>query len=163
MAEFWIVWGLSGISIATALIAGVFMAFSDFIMRSFGTIEPSIGMEAMRSINRKVYGSVFLVMLIGTTPVSAAAILLGFTSGGSMGWLAAGGTIYLAGVFGTTVLFNVPMNNRLDGLKTDDPAAQKYWRHYVDVWTRWNHVRSIASVLSAACFLTAAVSLGSAA
>ena len=62
-------YGLSGLLMA--LVAGVFLAFSDFVMRSLSDASPRAGIEAMQIINRKVYSSVFLVWLLGLAPVSA--------------------------------------------------------------------------------------------
>jgi hypothetical protein len=60
----------AGTAFAMALVAGVFMAFSDFVMRSLRVAAPGAGIEAMQQINREVYGSVFLVGLLGLVPVS---------------------------------------------------------------------------------------------
>ena len=48
--------------IATGLVAGVFLTFSDFVMRSLSASEAIAGAEAMQEINRKVYGSIFLTL-----------------------------------------------------------------------------------------------------
>lgn len=137
-------------ALATALVGGVFLTFSDFVMRSLSAATPEAGMEAMQLINRKVYQSVFMVLLLGLVPVVIALAL----AEGSR-WTIAGGVIYLAGVMGVTMLGNVPMNKRLDLLRRD-PAGLAYWRDYAHRWTRWNHVRSVASILAAASFLIAA-------
>jgi uncharacterized membrane protein len=47
-----------------------------------------------------------------------------------------------------TIVFNVPRNNALARL---DPAnSVAAWRRYVQEWTWWNHVRTLAAVLAAA-------------
>ena len=93
------VYGLSGLLLA--LIAGVFLAFSDFVMRSLRAATPSAGIEAMQLINRKVYSSVFLVWLLGMAPVSAALAFYawGFVEGLAQDWFIAGGVIYVLGTF----------------------------------------------------------------
>ena len=45
------------------------------------------------------------------------------------------------------------MNKRLDELDPDDPDAAAYWNRYLVVWTRWNHLRTLASVGSALLFV----------
>ena len=59
------VWGLIALAMATGLVAGVFLTFSDFVMKSLFAAEPAAGTEAMQIINRKVYNSIFMVLLIG--------------------------------------------------------------------------------------------------
>ncbi len=137
-----------------ALISGVFLAFSDFVMRSLRAASPTSGIEAMQQINRKVYSSVFLVWLLGMAP---AAVLLSFyafffVEGPASTWWIAGGAFYVIGTFLVTVLGNVPMNQRLDPMTPDGIAAQDYWRTYATFWTLWNHVRTVASAIAAACF-----------
>ena len=76
-------WVLAAASIAAGLVAGVFLTFSDFVMRSLGASAPAAGMEAMQQINRKVYRSVFMVLLLGLVPVSLAIAVYAAVSGGS--------------------------------------------------------------------------------
>ncbi len=136
-----------------ALISGVFLAFSDFIMRSLRAASPPSGIEAMQQINRKVYSSVFLALLVGMAPVATVLSLyaFAFVDGPEKPWWIAGGAFYVAGTFLVTVLGNVPMNKRLDPMSPDGVVAQDYWRSYATTWTVWNHVRTVASALAAAC------------
>ena len=52
------------------------------------------------------------------------------------------------------MIWNVPLNNRIDRA---DPAAdnEALWRHYLDRWTLWNHVRTIACLVAAGLFIRA--------
>jgi uncharacterized membrane protein len=50
-----------------------------------------------------------------------------------------------------TVGFNVPRNERLAHLEPGSPQAAEYWLVYLREWSFWNHVRSAASLASAAC------------
>lgn len=142
-----------------ALVAGVFLAFSDFVMRSLGAARPSAGIEAMQQINRKVYGSVFLIWLLGLVPVSAGLMLYAWLAidGPAQAWFLVGGALYVVGTFLVTVLGNVPMNRRLDAMPPDGAATRTYWATYATIWTLWNHLRTAAAVLAAAAFLIGCV------
>ncbi len=146
-------YGLSGLLMA--LVAGVFLAFSDFVMRSLSDASPRAGIESMQLINRKVYSSVVLVWLLGLVPVSAilSAYAWAFVQGPAQAWFVAGGVFYFVGTFMVTMLGNVPMNRRLDTMATDVAATQIYWISYATFWTMWNHVRTVASALAAGSFL----------
>lgn len=150
--------GVTLSAIATGLVAGVFLTFSDFVMRSLHAASPTAGIEAMQEINRKVYRSIFMVLLLGMVPVSAAISAYAYVviAGPASAWLTAGGLLYIVGVFLVTVFFNVPMNNKLDAMAFADAETETYWSRYASVWTRWNHVRSIASAGAAACFTVGA-------
>jgi uncharacterized membrane protein len=53
------------------------------------------------------------------------------------------------------MVFNVPLNNRLSVLNPDTAEAAKYWLTYLSEWVRWNHVRTIASVMATALLILA--------
>ena len=148
--------------ISSGLVSGVFLAFSDFVMKSFATATKPGGIEAMQVINRQVYRSVFLALLMGTAPFSLllAALAWVFIPGPAAAWLIGGSVIYWLGVILVTLACNVPMNLRLDPMDRDAPDSQIYWMTYLSSWTRWNHVRVIASAGSSVCFLAGSLALG---
>ena len=141
---------------AYALVGGVFMAFSDFVMRSLALTDGAGGVEAMQSINREVFRWIFMVLFIGLAPVSLLiAGYGGWVLGGQAGTLMLlGGVIYFVGCFGVTVFFNVPMNEELAGMDAQIDATRAYWEAtYLPRWTFWNWVRAAACAVSAALLL----------
>ena len=62
--------------------------------------------------------------------------------------------VYLAGMFGSTLVFNVPLNNML-AQAVAGPDAAVQWSLYLRDWTAWNHVRTVSSVLAAILFTAA--------
>ncbi len=143
--------------LAYALVGGVFLAFSDFIMRSLSLTGGVGGVDAMQVINREVFRWVFMALFLGMAAVSLvisgyAAISL---SGPAGTLILLSGLVYLFGCFGVTVLFNVPMNEALAGMDLAAEATQSYWTGtYLPRWTFWNSVRTIACGLSAMLLLT---------
>ena len=144
--------------IAALLVSGVFLSFSDFTMRGFLQAPDSAGAAAMQGLNRTVYRSIFMVLLIGLVPVSALLALAGLA-----GWLPGRGLLllaalsYLAGVMAVTGRGNVPMNHTLEALAPDAPETGVYWQHYARRWTRLNHIRTAASFTSGLLWTAAAV------
>lgn len=132
-------------ALVMAVNAGVFLAFSDFIMPSFAQTDPTSGRRAMQAINTRVLRSIFVVSLIGMGPVALALAVWGWMQDAPL--IVVGGVIYALGVVGVTMLGNVPMNNRLDR----GEAAEGYWGTYQTGWTRWNHLRTVANVVAAGC------------
>jgi uncharacterized membrane protein len=49
-----------------------------------------------------------------------------------------------------TILFNVPLNNRLAAAAADDSVKGETWKHYFIYWTRWNHLRALCSLITVA-------------
>lgn len=144
--------------LAYALVGGVFLAFSDFIMRALSLTGGSGGAEAMQAINREVFRWVFMTLFLGLAAVSLALVVfaaLGLT-GPAATLVASAGLIYLLGCFGVTIVFNVPMNEALAGMDLSHDATRAYWTAtYLPRWTFWNTVRTLACGLSAALLLFA--------
>lgn len=149
------------LALVTAIVAGVFLTFSDFVMRALRASPPDTGIQSMQAINRTVYRSVFLVLLLGMAPVSLAILFftvsLPMTAGSY--WLLWGSVIYLLGVIAVTMICNVPMNKRLDAMVPEARETRLYWVKYARNWTLWNHLRTLASAAAAYCFLMGALLL----
>ncbi|WP_339670947.1 anthrone oxygenase family protein [uncultured Roseovarius sp.] len=150
-----------GTAVGMALVSGVFLAFSDLVMRSLRRASPTVGIEAMQMINREVYGSAFLVALLGLVPVSGVLAVYAVLriEGLASDWFVAGAAIYGIGVVLVTMLGNVPMNRRLDLMTSEAAQTRDYWQHYARRWTRLNHLRTLASALAAAAFVAGTVLL----
>ncbi len=161
MSPIWMIVTSASAVVICGLVAGVFLAFSDFVMKSFSASTPVAGMECMQVINRKVYRSLFLPMLLGMAAASLALIAFGLlnpqVSGSS--WIISAGMTYIIGVFIVTMVFNVPMNNRLETLEPNTKQASIYWPEYTRNWTRWNLVRTLASTAAMILFLIATIQL----
>ncbi|MCB9613162.1 MAG: DUF1772 domain-containing protein [Sandaracinus sp.] len=140
------------------MMAGLYFAFSAFVMRSLAALPDTRGMEAMVSINRVIVASPFLVLFFGTTLASLALGAWGIARWGQARSVALvlGGAVYVLGHFGTTAAFNVPLNDALDRVDPASSEAARLWADYVVRWTRWNHVRTVACLASTLLFLAAA-------
>ena len=139
-------------ALGCALLGGLYFAFSAFIMTALAQIGPA-GIAAMNSINAVILRSWFMPFFIGTTLACAVLAVAGVLSAGDPRrlFMAGGGILYVAGMFGVTMFFNVPLNNALA------TAGPETWPRYLATWTRWNHVRTLASMGAAALFIAALV------
>lgn len=142
--------------LAYALVGGVFLAFSDFIMRALSVTSGQGGPEAMQAINREVFRWIFMALFLGLAPVSLLIAVYGamVVEHGSGTVMMVAGMTYFVGCFGVTLAFNVPMNESLAGMEASADATLDYWsRTYLPRWTFWNTVRTTACGLSAALLL----------
>ena len=62
--------------LSSALIGGVFFAFSSFIMKSLSRVPSSEGIAAMQSINIVVLNRSFLSAFMGTAAISLLLVVL---------------------------------------------------------------------------------------
>lgn len=152
-------------TLAYALIGGVFLAFSDFIMRSLAQTGGTGGVEAMQVINREVFRWIFMALFLGMAAMSAFIVIYCamYLGGGPGTLILLGALVYLVGCFAVTVFFNVPMNEALANMELPSEATRDYWTGtYLPRWTMWNTVRTIACVLAAAMMLVGLVWLAQA-
>jgi uncharacterized membrane protein len=142
--------------LAYAIVCGVFLAFSDFIMRSLAHTGGTGGVEAMQVINREVFRWVFMALFLGMAAVSVFILIYGAMNlnGGPGKLIMLGALIYLFGCFAVTVFVNVPMNETLAGMDLSTDTTKDYWtRTYLPRWTTWNTVRTLACALASAVML----------
>jgi uncharacterized membrane protein len=132
--------------IGAGLMAGVYFAFSTFIMAAFDRLGPVPAARAMNAINEVILRSWFMPLFFGSTLIYAALAIVALFDSGLAGraWLCATSLVYVIGMFLCTALFNVPLNNRL--ATAGDDSVTEAWQHYIVYWTRWNHLRSLSSL-----------------
>lgn len=144
-------------AVGCGLMAGIYFAFSTFIMRALGEIDSASGIAAMQAINQVIQRSLFIVLFFGTTLSTAALTVMALMSPEAplRAALLIGGFAYLLGMFGCTVVLNVPLNNALDRHDPSSPEGARFWQVYLTRWTRWNHIRTVASTVSCVCYIGA--------
>jgi uncharacterized membrane protein len=139
------------LAVGAGLVAGVFFAFSTFVMKALAQLPSEQGIAAMQRINIVVLNPVFLSLFVGTALIAGICGLGAVVVWGSVRstLLLAAAVIYVAGCFGVTVAFNVPRNERLALLQAGSVEAAAYWQVYLREWLFWNHVRTVASSAAA--------------
>ena len=143
--------------LGSGLVAGIFFAFSTFVMRALGRLPQNQGISAMKAINVTVINPWFFLAFFGTGAVCllVAFLALGSSAGTHRAYLLAGCALYLLGCLLVTMAFNVPLNNRLASADPDSSGAEALWAHYLSRWTLWNHVRTAAPLAAAGLFTMA--------
>ena len=144
-------------AVGCGLLAGLYFAFSTFIMTALGRIDQAHGVAAMNAINSTILRSLFMPLFFGTTLASLVLAVIGLFRWGEPGAAAmlAAGLIYVPGMFLCTMFFNVPLNNALAAVDPTRGADASVWARYLDRWTLWNHVRTIASTAACALYIAA--------
>jgi uncharacterized membrane protein len=141
-------------AIGCGLVAGVFFAFSTFVMPALARLQPSQGITAMQSINITAINPLFMLALFGTALaclILAVFVLFKWQQSGAV-YLLVGSLLYLIGTIGVTIACNVPLNDALAIVKPDSAEGATLWARYLTDWTFWNHVRTIAAIIAATLF-----------
>jgi uncharacterized membrane protein len=148
--------GLVVLTLVTALgaglVAGVFFAFSTFVMAALGRVPGPEGIRAMQEINITVINPWFMTALFGTGLACVAVIVAALADWDHAygPYLVTAGALYVVGCVGVTMFFNVPRNNVLAKVDPANPEAGEIWRRYLVEWTGWNTVRTGASLAATA-------------
>ncbi|MEE8584766.1 MAG: anthrone oxygenase family protein [Acidobacteriota bacterium] len=145
-------------ALGCGLIAGVFFAFSAFLMKALARLPPAQGIAAMQSINVAVINPLFMVALFGTALACVALAVSSLFRWSEPGaaYLLVGSLLYLVGTVAVTIVFNVPRNDALAAVEADTAEGANLWPRYIAGWTVWNHLRT-AAALAAAASLTIAL------
>ena len=144
-------------AIGSALVAGVFFAFSSFVMKALARVTPEHGISAMQAINVTVINPWFLGLFLGTGVVSLflAIRALFLLEHEAARYVLSGSLVYLIGSIVVTIVCNIPRNERLASLPAASPGSVKAWMDYVSSWTLCNHVRTTASLAAAVLYIIA--------
>jgi uncharacterized membrane protein len=137
-------------ALSSGVIAGVYFAFSGFIMQAFDKIGAAQAIAAMNSINKTILRSLFMPLFFGSSIISVLLIIVAFVQWNEAGsnLILIAGAVYFIGMFACTVLFNVPLNNSLARLDPNSTNAHQVWSHYLKTWTNWNHLRTVSSLVT---------------
>lgn len=146
-------------ALGCCLVAGIFFAFSTFVMKALSRLSSEQGIAAMQSINITVLNPWFMTAFFGTAATCLSTLIIALVrwQDESTLYLLVGSLLYLIGTLLVTIVCNVPRNNSLAAVESTDSESAAIWYHYVAGWTAWNHVRTIASFAAAALFSIALV------
>ncbi|MEL6384920.1 MAG: anthrone oxygenase family protein [Cyanobacteria bacterium J06626_18] len=141
-------------AIGSALTAGIFFAFSTFVMQALAEQPSAPGIATMQSINITVINPWFMVAFFGPAVAGLVLTLAAVPQWNQPGvgyWLA-GSLLYLIGTIVVTIAGNIPLNDALASVSPASTEGTMLWAKYLTDWTFWNHVRTIAAFLAAALF-----------
>ena len=131
----------------SAVAGGFYLAFSAVVMPALRRQPAEDAIATMVSINEKAVRPPFMLLFFGTAAACGAVAVAAATDPVTRSPIAvAGATAYLAG-WASTMLVNVPLNNRLSKQGGGQPDRQ--WHNYQQSWTPANHIRAALSIVGA--------------
>lgn len=130
-------------AITAGLTAGVYFAFSTFIVPALRKLSPGHSISAMNAINKAAPSSpLFMLVLFGTglTCIWLAIVSLRHRDDPAAAWLFVGAALYLVSML-ITIGYHVPHN---DALMKAQPTPTT-WQHFIGPWLAWNHLRTVTA------------------
>ena len=139
------------------MMAGVFFAFSAFVMKALARLPAEQGIAAMQAINVAAVTFAFMAALFGTALACGALAVWALFAWDERfaPYLLVGSALYLAGTILLTIVYHVPRNETLATMEPRSADAESYWRRYLSGWTAWNHVRTAAALAAAITYIIA--------
>ncbi|MEK1888327.1 MAG: anthrone oxygenase family protein [Phyllobacterium sp.] len=144
-------------ALGSGLMAGLFFAFSSFVMAALARLPAEQGIAAMNSINVTILNLSFGLAFFGTAILClglGVAGLMRWSDQGSL-WLVSGSVLFLVGTIAVTMIFNVPLNDALAVANPASPEGAVVWTRYLAEWLPWNHVRMLTSAGALISFILA--------
>jgi uncharacterized membrane protein len=149
-------------AISTALIAGLFYAYSCSVTLGLGKLSDAVYLDAMQSINREILNPVFFSTFMGTLVLLPLSTWLQYNGASNRFlFLLAATLVYVIGTFGVTMFGNVPLNEALDkfNLASASPEELKRQRNLFEIpWNRLNNIRAMANIIALALVIMACLS-----
>jgi len=150
-------------AITTALISGLFYAWSCSVVPGLARVSDSTYLETMQQINRAILNPVFFMSFIGTALLLPLSTWLHYSPElNARFWLLLlASVVYLAGTFGVTMFGNVPLNDMLDAFNLSSASVQELaaQRARFEVpWNNLNIIRTIAGIVTLILIILACLS-----
>ncbi len=144
-------------ALGCGLVAGVFFAFSTFVMPALARLQPAQGIAAMQSINITAINPLFMTALFGTAAICLFLSVFSLPKWHqlSSAYLLVGSLLYIIGTVLVTIAFNVPLNDALGRVEPSSAEGANLWGSYLANWTAWNHVRTVTALAAAGAFIRA--------
>ena len=137
-------------TVSTALIGGLFYAYSCSVLPGLTRLSDLSFLQAMQSINRAILNPLFFVSFMGTLILLPVSVWFFKDQGNVFYLLLAAALLYFGGVFLVTVVGNVPLNNLLDGTdlsKLDAQGLTTLRNKFEPNWNLFHRIRTIASFI----------------
>jgi uncharacterized membrane protein len=132
----------------TALMAGLFYAWSCSVMLGFARLSDKEFVSVMQKTNRTIQNPVFFTAFFGALIFLPISAFLHYNES-NLFWLLLAATVtYLISTFGVTIFGNVPLNNILDRFDLDSATEEETAQQRMNFEKRWNNLNTIRTVTS---------------
>ncbi|MCF2506129.1 DUF1772 domain-containing protein [Dyadobacter sp. CY107] len=142
-------------ALLTGLSAGLFYSYSCSVNPGLGKLADAEYLQAMQEINKAILNPTFFVSFMGSIVMLVLA-----------GWLSYSGqhvfqfkmlltatVIYVVGVFGLTVMGNVPLNDALASFDISSATASEIAQQRTLFEQPWNKFHAIRTLSAVAAFV----------
>jgi uncharacterized membrane protein len=141
-------------AVGAGLAGGVYFTFTAIVLPALRRRSAIEAVAVMQRANERAVRAPFMIVFFGGAIAACAAAGTGQSAelGDNIVSLRViGASLALASV-GTTIVFNVPLNNALARVHPSEATALAAWRSFDAGWSRANALRTVLAVASSALF-----------
>jgi uncharacterized membrane protein len=146
---------LASALLLTGLMTGIFFTWSNAVKPGIGKLSDLEYLRALKSMNRAILNNTFKIIFLGAIiSVGLLPVFYFNLYSQNVFWLFLFALIiYSIGVFGVTLIGNIPLNELLDKTKLESISLEeiKSLRRTIEI--RWNNLNLIRCISSAITFL----------
>ncbi|MFS8617233.1 MAG: anthrone oxygenase family protein [Solitalea sp.] len=145
---------ITGITcLLTGLVAGLFYSYSCSVTGGLGKLPAREYLTAFQAINKAILNPWFFAGFLGCLVALPLSTWLAYRGGvqDAFHLLLASSAVYLFGVFGVTILGNVPLNEHVATLQADTLPEEELAEErslFERPWNKYNRIRTVASTIS---------------
>lgn len=147
-------------AVLTALISGLFYAYSCSVVLGLGKLSDAEYLKSMQSINREILNPLFFMSFMGAAILLPISTFMFRAQNPVFILLLLATLAYLIGVFGVTVAGNVPLNDQLDKfdiVNSTKEGIKQMRDNFENRWNFLNNIRTVFSVISLSLVICACV------
>lgn len=145
---------LTIVTILTALLAGIFLAYSVSVNGALAKLKDAEYVRVMQAINFVIERNALFMMtfMLPVLGMPLVTVLAYWSASSIVFWLLlVASVLYVFGTFGLTVGGNVPRNNRLAKLNLETSSAEEIAserRYYEEPWNSMHNARTALAVVA---------------
>jgi uncharacterized membrane protein len=140
----------------TALMAGLFFAWSISVTTGLAKLSNIEYIRAFQAMNRAILNPLFFICFLGTAILLPVSTFLYYQQNPSLRFwfLLIASVLYLIGVIGVTMVGNVPLNESLDAFNSQAATAPEITFQRQQFEGNWNKLNNMRTVASALCIIS---------
>ena len=137
----------------SGLVAGLMFSYSCSVNLGLHHLTDIEYIKTMQTINIEIQNIYFFIVFIGLLLLLPTSTWLSYSvNNKATFYLMLTATLfYFVGVFGVTILGNVPLNNQLAKINlanTSEETLSTFRNHFESNWTKYHLIRTLASIVS---------------
>lgn len=142
------------------IMAGIFFTWSNAVKPGIGKLSDIEYLRALQAMNRVILNKAFIVIFLGAVIAVTVVPIAHFKLfPDNIFWLfIITLATYWIGVFGVTVLGNVPLNELLDEINLESITLEEIKALRTSIEVKWNNLNLIRSISSGITFVLLIIS-----